>query len=117
VNEKINIKIVTHDLPAGAKLQIASDKDFASILNADNGSLTATEDGTGYKYVMDGISMINWNTLYYFRVVNADGDVISDTIQYSVSTYCARKVDTADDGLYTLINAMMVLYEAIPNEA
>lgn len=117
VNEKINIKIVTHDLPAGAKLQIASDKDFASILNAGNDSLTATEDGTGYKYVMDGISMMNWNTLYYFRVVNADGDVISDTIQYSVSTYCARKVDTADDGLYTLINAMMVLYEAIPNEA
>ena len=112
VNEKIGIKLVVRELPEGAKLQIASDKAFTTILNADADTMTATSDNTGHKYIMDGISIANFDTMYYFRVVDADGAVISDTVQYSVSTYCARMANSTNLKLSSLVHAMMGLYEA-----
>ncbi len=112
VNEKIGIKLVVRDLPEGAKLQIGSDKHFKNILNAAAGTMTATSDNTGHKYIMDGISIANFDTIYYFRVVNAEGKSISDTVQYSVSTYCTRMANSANLKLTALVNAMMGVYEA-----
>lgn len=114
VNEKVNIKLVTYDLPAGAKIQVASDKAFTTILNEGKDAMTATEDGTGYKYIMDGISIYNWDTMYFFRIVDAEGNVISDTVQYSVFTYCARMNDKDNAKLTALVNAVMNLYSTLP---
>lgn len=112
VGEKIGIKLVVRDLPAGATLEIAGDKAFTRVLHAEQLTMTATSDNTGHKYIMDGISITSFDTIYYFRVVDAEGNVISDTIGYSVSTYCTRMASSTDLKLRTLVNAMMGLYEA-----
>ncbi len=117
VEDKIGIKLVVSGLPTGATLQIASDRDFINILNAGNNTFTKTTDNKAHKYIMEGISVANFDTMYYFRVVDASGTPISDTIQYSVSTYCARMGSAdklvANYKLYVLCHAMMSLYEAI----
>ncbi len=113
VTDTVGIKLVADKLPAGAKVQVASDVAFENILNAGNDTASATKDGKGSKYTMKGIALSEWNTMYYFRIVDASGNAISDTVQYSVSTYCARMKHTEDVKLSALINSMMVMYEAL----
>ena len=114
LNDLINIKIVVNGtLPEGASLQISKDADFAELETEIVGK--ATEDGTGTKFVMDGISAQNWNTDYYVRVVDASGKAISDTLCYSVSAYYGRMIDRAEasDELKAVIKSLMNLYEAV----
>ena len=114
LNDRINIKIVIKgELPAGAELQISKSASFDELETLISGS--PTEDEKGTKFIMDGISAQNWNTDYYIRVVDADKNVISDTLCYSVAAYYGRMIDRAEasDKLKAVISSLMSLYEAV----
>ena len=114
LNDLINIKIVVDGtLPEGATLQISKSASFDELETLISGK--ATDDGTGTKFVMNGISAQNWNTDYYIRVVDADKNVISDTLCYSVAAYYGRMIDRAEasDKLKAVISSLMSLYEAV----
>ena len=114
LNDLVNIKIVTEGaLPEGASLQIATDLAFEACMTVTDGEIT--EDGTGTKFIMEGISAKNWNTDYYIRVVDVNGKVISDTLSYSVAAYYGRMIesDAATYKLKALISHLMALCEAI----
>ena len=113
LNDLINIKIVVNGtLPEGASLQIATNENFTTPETVEG---KATSDGTGTKFVMEGISAKNWNTDYYVRVVDASGKAISDTLCYSVAAYYGRMIDRAEatDELKAVIKSLMNLYEAV----
>ena len=113
LNDLVNIKIVTEGaLPAGAKLEVATSASFEDAV-ALNG--TATEDGTGTKFIMDGISAVNWSTDYYVRVVDADGKTVSDTLCYSVAAYYGRMIDSdaATYRLKALLSNLMAFHETV----
>ena len=113
LNDLINIKIVVNGtLPEGASLQIATNENFTTPETVEG---KATSDGTGTKFVMEGISAQNWNTDYYIRVVDASGKAISDTLCYSVAAYYGRMIDRAEatDELKAVIKSLMNLYEAV----
>ena len=113
LNDLVNIKIVTEGaLPAGAKLEVATSASFEDAV-ALNG--TATEDGTGTKFIMDGISAVNWSTDYYVRVVDADGKTVSDTLCYSVAAYYGRMIDSdaAAYRLKALLSNLMAFHETV----
>ena len=114
LNDLVNIKIVVDGtLPEGATLQISKSASFDELETLISGK--ATDDGTGTKFVMNGISAQNWNTDYYIRVVDADKNVISDTLCYSVAAYYGRMIDRAEasDKLKAVISSLMSLYEAV----
>ena len=75
----------------------------------------ATEDGTGTKFIMDGISAVNWSTDYYVRVVDADGKTVSDTLCYSVAAYYGRMIDSdaATYRLKALLSNLMAFHETV----
>ena len=113
LNDLINIKIVINGtLPAGATLQVAADATFTAPETVRG---EATEDGTGTKFIMEGISAKNWNTDYYIRVVDENGSAISDTLCYSVAAYYGRMIENeaATDKLKAVISSLMSLYEAV----
>ncbi len=114
LNDLINIKIVINGtLPAGASLQIATDAAFTA---PETVSGEATEDGTGTKFIMEGISAKKWNTDYYIRVVDSTGAAISDTLCYSVAAYYGRMIENdaaTDNKLKAVISSLMALYEAV----
>lgn len=56
--------------------------------------LTACAGGDGYKAYFEVENTWDYSTAYQFRVVNADGEAVSDTVTYSVESYIARKADS-----------------------
>lgn len=65
--------------------------------------------------VVKAINPTKWNDTYYFCIVDGEGNAVSATFTYGVSTYFARMKETEDANLAALVGAMMALYEA--NEA
>ncbi len=112
LNDLINIKIVIDGtLPEGARLLVDTDINFDA--DAESVIGVPTEDGAGTKFIMEGISAENWNTDYYIRVVDSDGDAISDTLCYSVAAYYGRMIGREDPKLNAVISSLMALYEAV----
>ena len=65
--------------------------------------------------VVEAINPTKWNDTYYFCIVDGEGNAVSATFSYGVSTYFARMSGNEDANLTALVDAMMALYEA--NEA
>ena len=78
------------------------------ITDGTNTAVVTIVDGVA---IFDGIGVKNWNTLYSFRVLDAEGNAVSSTFTYSVSTYYAR-MGAENTNLTNLVNAMMAFYEA-----
>ncbi|MBQ8350810.1 MAG: hypothetical protein IJY20_02040 [Clostridia bacterium] len=107
LEEKIALKLVFDTDVEGAKVQMADNADFTGATEV---AYTATKEGGYYKAITEGIGAANYNSLIYFRVVDADGVVISNTIAYSVAAYCNNMQDNA--AVAPVANAILALYDA-----
>lgn len=68
-----------------------------------------------YEAIFRGITPANWGTVYSLRVVNGQGEPVSKTVTYSVTTYAVRtaEIEEAPPALRGVTEAMQVLYEKI----
>ena len=68
-----------------------------------------------YEAICRGITPANWGTVYSLRVVNGQGEPVSKTVTYSVTTYAVRtaEIEEAPPALRGVTEAMQVLYEKI----
>ena len=107
LEEKIALKLVFDTDVEGAKVQMADNADFTGATEV---AYTATKEGGYYKAITEGIGAANYNSLIYFRVVDADGVVISTTIAYSVAAYCNNML--GDATVAPVANAILALYDA-----
>ena len=57
--------------------------------------LVACDGGDGYKAFYAVEDVYDYNTELQFRIVNAEGEVVSATVTYSVASYAARMKDSA----------------------
>ncbi len=114
LNDRVNIKVVALTADARYALEVADNAAFSGAVTI---SREATDGGRASKFIMDGISVLNWNTDYYFRIVDtASGNrVVSDTLRYGVSVYYARMAadPAADAGIKNLTATMMYFLENI----
>ncbi len=119
LNDRVNIKLVADTPSSRYALEVATDAYFSDAVTVGNRSLT--EDGGGTKFIMDGISALLWDTDYYFRIVDTeDGNrVVSDTLRYGVSVYCARmNADPkAPANIKNLGSTMLALFEKLNDGA
>lgn len=88
----------------------AEDGDVLRMTNGDDSATFVIENGVAE---VTGITAANWNTLYTFVIEDENGDAVSSTFTYSVSTYYARMKNSNDSTLVDLITAMMALYETL----
>ncbi len=107
LNDRINFKLLVSSSVEGAQLEIADNAGFAGATRID---FAATEDGANLKAIVAGIAPASWNTSFYFRVVDADGNAISHTLRYSVAAYCQNKAEDAEVG--PVASAILALYDA-----
>lgn len=111
LNDRINIKLLVSSSVEGARLQIADNTDFTgtgvSTINF------VAENETTLKAIMDGLSPAIWNTSFYFRVVDADGNAISHTLRYSVAAYCQNMLNKQDEKVTPVADAILALYDAV----
>ena len=108
LNDTINLKTVVLSEVEGARIEIATSASFAESVTLD---LVTTEGGGSLKAIMDGISPAYWNTSFYFRVVDANGNVISNTFRYSVAAYCQNMQENAK--VAPVADAILALYDAV----
>ncbi len=109
LNDRINIKLLVSSGVEGARLQIASNESFTDASTID----FVTEDETTLKAIMDGLAPAIWNTSFYFRVVDADGNAISHTLRYSVAAYCQNMINKQDEKVTPVADAILALYDAV----
>ncbi len=100
----------------GYKLQVATDVAFANVVG--NFDFVTMSDGINSLVVADVLGgPLDYNTAYFFRVVNADGTaVVSHILEYSVAAYCDRMNNTSNDAHNALCNAIMAVYAKATNE-
>ena len=95
--------------------QISTDPLFSDV---DTVAMTAVSGSPcDYRAVFYGITPVMWNTPVYFRVLNADGDIVSPVVTYSVTSYIVRMLEkessSGDEQDSTpVLHAMLALYEA-----
>lgn len=109
LNDRINIKLLVSTSVEGARLQIANNDGFTNASTID----FAAENETTLKAIMDGLSPAIWNTSFYFRVVDADGNAISHTLRYSVAAYCQNMINKQDAQVAPVADAILALYDAV----
>ncbi len=100
----------------GYKLQVATDVAFTNVVG--NFDFVTMSDDINSLVVADVLGgPLDYNTAYFFRVVNADGTaVVSHILEYSVAAYCDRMNNTSNDAHNALCNAIMAVYAKATNE-
>jgi hypothetical protein len=71
--------------------------------------LVPCENGTQYKGILTGLTPAQWNDTYAITVVDANGNAVSGTVTYSVSTYALRMA--GDAATKAVTDKMLALYE------
>jgi hypothetical protein len=104
-NDTLVVKLVFDTDVEGAQVQMADNAEFNGARTV---AYTATNDGNAYKAITEGIGAANYNSLIYIRVVDAEGNVISNTIAYSVAAYCQNMQGTVG----AVADAILALYDA-----
>ena len=107
LEDNIALKLVVDSKQEGLKMQIATDAEFT---NSTVEEMELTADETGYKLIGE-IETMGWNTLLYFRVVDAEGNAVSRTIAYSVTAYCGNMAENTEVNGVT--QAILALYDAV----
>ena len=97
LEDDIAMKIIV-DADAAAKVQIAQDENFEIVWGEYE--LTQREDGETYKVIFPDLTPICWNTLFYIRVVDENGETISRTVAYSVAAYCENMHSAISSDLF-----------------
>lgn len=88
----------------GYMLQYATDADFTDAASV---RLTACTDGySAY------VTPADVNGTLYLRVVNAEGEAVSQTLTYSVASYCVRMQNS--ETMQALAKAILAYAEAVP---
>ncbi len=105
---KLLVKKEAGDL-AGYQLQVSKTADFETV--EETVALEAV-DGSYVSATTAGVAAMDYETDFFFRVVDASGNAVSGTLQYSVGAYCARKGVATDSSaaLKNLCNAIMDVY-------
>lgn len=87
---------------------------YRLAISRDIGMADATTVAlTGNCAIVDDILPRDFDTTYFFCVLDADGNAVSATFTYGVSTYFARMQGSEDAKLTALLDSMLALYETV----
>ncbi len=119
IKDKVGIRMCATGLEAGSEycLLVWSSAEYAALAASGSGidgqlvlencrTVLTAEDGV---FVLNGIPAKKLADTYYFRLCEktADGTVRYDRVlSYSVTTYCANKVNAGDEGLAALCRSL-----------
>ncbi len=109
LDKQIEVKYFINTNVSGLSLQVADNADFT---DADTVALEQRNDGN-YKAFVE-VALADLGDDMYVRVVDGDGNVVSNTVQYSVVAYATRMESNlymADlvKAIYALANAAAAL--------
>ena len=111
LNDVVNIKFVFDVKTTGYYLRAATTREGLAEMSAEYVEIVYDESVDEWVAVIGSVVMKNWNKDIYFQVYDNNGQPVSASFIYGVSTYYARMNNTASKNLTNLVNAMMVLYE------
>ncbi len=104
---KLYFLIPAETAALGWRIEQASDPSFSDAITL---AAAYTAHANVYSSKTAGIAPINWNKTYYYRITDAAGNALSETLAYSVAAYCQSK--TADEGVSPVANAILAFYDA-----